>query len=765
MTVFSPRKAARQPRRSLSQDLTTKLILIVTLTFILATIANYFFFSQRAKTLHEAKASEYLVYLHNSLEVPLWNMDTDWIQSICDSFARNEIVALLRVSDDTGARLYEFVLPEDGHLFRRTSEIHFRNQFIGSVDIGLTSRIYKKSNHQMLLGSILTMLVVVLGLGFSTRMVLNRILKKPLQHLMARIDHISSGEYHQMPESLEHHEISMILDKFNAMSAEIRQREHSLLESNQQLEAQITERNLAEHALRESEARYRQLVEDLPVGLFRVTPEADGTYLMVNPAFVRMFGYASKDALIVQPAREIYRHPNMRRHVMAMIQHEETLQGLEIEFKKQDGTPLIGLVSAHMVRDRQGHPCHIDGLIEDISERKKLESQIRQRQKMEAIGTLAGGIAHDFNNILSSIFGFTEAAKMQYAKGKPIDAHLDEILNSGLRARSLIRQIMAFSRQSEMPKMATAIVPLIKETIKFLRASLPALIDIRQAIQVRDALVWADPTQIHQILMNLCTNAAQAMQLRGGRLDLMLDEVVLDADTVLEYGELTAGDYLRLTVRDEGHGIRQEHLERIFEPFFTTKARGEGTGMGLAVIHGLVRDMGGAVQVLSQPEAGTTFTVFLPRYHGTASCIEPDVPAPAKGRERILFVDDEKGFLTAGAEILEQIGYGVTTASRAEDALALFAAHPTGFDLVITDLVMPRLSGLELAQRLRKMRPEIDIILCSGFSDQVLSINRKAAGIAGIVMKPLLAGELTRAIDQALQARRGGEGHGQPADY
>ncbi len=765
MGLFSSRTAARQPRRSLSQDLTTKLILIVTITFTIATIGNYLFFSHRAKTLHEAKASEYLLYLANSLEVPLWNLDVDWIKSICDSFAKNETVALLRVSDETGERLFEFVLPEDSHPIRRAADIQYRNQFIGSVEIGLTSRIYKKSNHQMLFGSILTMLVVVLGLGFSTRMLLNRILKKPLHHLMARIDHISSGEYHQIPESLEHHEISTILDKFNAMAAEINQREHSLMESNQQLEAQITERNAAENALRESEARYRLLVEDLPVGLFRVTPETDGTYLMVNPAFVRMFGYASRDALIVQPARDLYRHPDMRRHVMAMIQHEETLQGLEIEFIKRDGSSLIGLVSAHMVRSSQGEPRYIDGIIEDISDRKKLESQIRQRQKMEAIGTLAGGIAHDFNNILSSIFGFTEAAKMQYARGNPIEAHLDEILSSGLRARSLIKQIMAFSRQSEMPKMATAVVPIVKETIKFLRASLPALIDIRQAIQVRDALVWADPTQIHQVLMNLCANAAHAMQTRGGMLEIILDEVTMDNEAVLEYGDIAGGTYLRLTVSDEGHGIRQEHIERIFEPFFTTKARGEGAGMGLAVIHGLIRDMGGAIRVLSKPDAGTTFNVLLPRYYGAASCAEPDFPAPAKGRARILFVDDEKGFLTAGAEILEQIGYRVTTADRGEDAVALFAADAMAFDLVITDLVMPGMTGLELVQRLRKMRPEIDIILCSGFSDQIMSINRKAAGIAGVVMKPLLAGELTRAIEEALQKKEFVDTHGQPADY
>ncbi|MBR9979820.1 MAG: response regulator [Desulfatitalea sp.] len=745
--------AARPPRRSLSRALTNQLIVTVALIFMLATIGNYLFFTQRSKTLHEAKASEYLVYLGDSLEVPLWNIDKDWIKSICDSFAKNETVALLRVSDETGAYLFETFPADPNHLIRKSSAVHHRGNLIGRIEIGLTTRIYERSNNHFLLGSILTLIVVVTGMALSTKLILNRIINKPLSHLMVRIDQISSGEYRPVPELLEHREIFRILDKFNFMAGEVKRREFSLRETNRQLASEISERQSVEDALRESEQRYRQLVEELPVGLFRVSPREEGAFLMVNPAFVRMFGYQSKDQVTVQSVQELYRYPDMRKHVMEMLHAEQSLQGLEVAFKKRDGSSLIGLVTAHVVTDANGTPLYIDGIIEEITERKRLENQIRQRQKMEAIGTLAGGIAHDFNNILASIFGFAEAAKLQYARGAPIQSHLDEILNGGLRARSLIKQILAFSRQTEVAKGATAIVPILKETVKFLRASLPALIEIRLVVQVKEVLVWADPTQIHQVLMNLCTNAAHAMKSHGGLLEVTLDEVSLDDEAVSKYGDMAAGTYVRLTVSDEGHGIQQEYIERIFEPFFTTKERGEGTGMGLAVIHGIVNDMGGTINVASGLEKGSVFQVLWPRYRGAPPPFEGALPAPVKGRGNILFVDDEKGFLASGKEILEQIGYSVTTAANAPQALAAFAADVHKFDLVITDLVMPKMTGLDLTQRLRKLRPDLTIILCTGFSDNILSINKEVVGIADVVMKPLLAGELTSAIERALKGK------------
>ena len=326
-------------------------------------------------------------------------------------------------------------------------------------------------------------------------------------------------------------------------------------------------------------------------------------------------------------------------------------------------------------------------------------------------------------------------------------------MSGGLRARSLIKQIMASSRQTEVRKIATTITPILKETIKFLRASLPAMIEIRQDLKISDAMVLADPTHIHQVLMNLCTNAAHAMRSQGGLLEIRLDGVVHDNKSDLQYGELKPGAYIRLSVSDAGEGIAPDYLERIFEPFFTTKHRGEGTGMGLAVIHGIVKDMDGTILVVSEVNKGSTFHVLLPRYSGENAHSEHHPPPPEKGKGNILFVDDEMGFLTAGEEILEHIGYSITTATSGDEALALFDASEEPFDLVITDLDMPKMTGIDLAKELSRREPDIDIILCTGFSDRITSVKKEVKEITEIVMKPLLAGELTHAIEKILQSK------------
>ncbi len=744
----------RQPKRSLSQDLTKKLISTVASIFLITTLCTYGLFTYQSRTSYNQKATEYLDYLRDSLEVPLWNIDNDWIKSICDSFAKNETVALLKIKGEDGATLYETGNDEKEGLISRTSIVRYNGQSIGSVEIGLTTRIYKKSNYQIIGGSILTMMLVVTGLAFSTKLILNRILNKPLNHLMHRIDQISSGEYRERSERFNHMEVAIILEKFNQMANEVKSREDSLIETNRMLESEISDRKEAEKALRRSEHRYRQLIEDLPVGLFRSSPEAQGPFLMVNPAFIKMFGYASKDQIADQSVKEFYQDPDMRRHVLDMLYSEDSIQGIEMEFKKRDGSTLVGLITAHMIKDTEGAPTHIDGIIEDITTRKQLERQIRQQQKMEAIGTLAGGIAHDFNNILSSMFGFAEAAKLKNASGEKIDTYINEILSGGLRARSLIRQIMAFSRQTEGQKTATAIAPILKETIKFLRASLPAMIEIKQTIISSEAMVWADPSQVHQIIMNLCTNAAHAMHAKGGLLDIKLDDIQLENEADILYGQLKSGTYARLTVCDEGEGIRKDHLERIFEPFFTTKERGEGTGMGLAVVHGIVEAMGGAISVESEVTRGAAFHVLLPMFEGESGYLEDQYRMPERGKGTILLVDDEQGFLAAGKEILEQLGYDIIPAGSGAEALDVFAPRRDRIDLVITDLVMPKMTGLELAQRLRLIKPDIVIILCTGFSDNAMPINKEALGIFDIVMKPLLAGELTRTIEKALALER-----------
>jgi len=395
---------------------------------------------------------------------------------------------------------------------------------------------------------------------------------------------------------------------------------------------------------------------------------------------------------------------------------------------------------------------HAARLKEIEDERKRLHARLMQVQKLEAIGTLAGGIAHDFNNILSTILGYTELAKLKLDQGQPIDGELDEVLKAGIRARDLIKQILTFSRQAAIQRTPLEIAPLIKETVKFLKASLPATIEIHQDLQAPHSLILADPTQIHQVLMNLCTNATHAMQGKG-RLDIRLSEISLDSEGSPAYKGVPPGRYLRLSISDTGRGIPHDIIDKIFDPFFTTKERGEGSGMGLSVVHGIVTDMRGAITVRSEPGQGTTFHVLFPALEGVVDADERAAAALREGCGRILLVDDEQGVLASGSGILEHLGYTVEAYDSAPAALEVFARDPESFDLVLTDMTMPKMTGLEFAAQIRKIRHDVPIMLSTGFS-VVLSEERIARlGIQAVVTKPLVAGELAEAVYHALHGQ------------
>jgi CheY-like chemotaxis protein len=372
---------------------------------------------------------------------------------------------------------------------------------------------------------------------------------------------------------------------------------------------------------------------------------------------------------------------------------------------------------------------------------------------MEAIGTLAGGIAHDFNNILSAVIGYTQIALDDVPKGTLLQSNLKEVLKAGRRARDVVKQILAFSRQTEQERKPLEISLIVKEALKLLRASLPATIEIRQNIGTDLGTVLADATQIHQVLMNLCTNAAHAMGERGGILEVNLANVELGSDFTSRYPDIDPGPYLRLTVSDTGHGMHPSIMERIFNPFFTTKERGEGTGMGLAVVHGIVKGYGGTITVFSEPGEGSTFHIYLPLIDRE---VEPEAgigePIPT-GNEHILFIDDERAIVDVGKQILERLGYDVVTITSSTAALELFRAQSDKFDLVITDMTMPNMTGEELARELMNIRPDIPIILCSGYSKKITEVKTKDIGIRAFVVKPILKREIAETIRRVLDEK------------
>lgn len=383
-------------------------------------------------------------------------------------------------------------------------------------------------------------------------------------------------------------------------------------------------------------------------------------------------------------------------------------------------------------------------------DRRDLEIQLIQAQKMESLGTLAGGIAHDFNNILSPIIGYTEMMLADVPEDSVPRKYLSAILKATNRARDLVQQILAFSRPTEPERKPVMIQPMIEEALKLLRSCLPATIEIRQTIGDGFGMVEADPTQIHQMVMNLGTNAYHAMREKGGLLEVTLEETKIGPGDLI-YPTMAIGSYLKLTVRDTGHGMERALLKRIFDPYYTTKKNGEGTGLGLSIVKGIVDNHGGTITVESEPDHGTVFHIYLPRIINAVSehSAMPSSILP-EGNEHILLVDDELPVLQMGKEMLENLGYDVTIRSSSPDAFITFRNHPNRFDIVITDMTMSMMTGDKLAEELLTIRPDIPIILCTGFNETISEDRAMLLGIREFIMKPMAMNQIANTLRKVL---------------
>jgi signal transduction histidine kinase len=404
------------------------------------------------------------------------------------------------------------------------------------------------------------------------------------------------------------------------------------------------------------------------------------------------------------------------------------------------------------IRDDRAKPLRMAGSIENINERKhsererqRLEGQLRQAQKLEAIGTLAGGIAHDFNNILGAILGYGELARSSAEPGSALARHLDGVMNAGQRAKALVERILAFSRSGMGERVPVHVQSVVTEALDLLLPSLPPGITLTRTLEAGDTAVIGDATQIHQVVMNLCTNAMQAMP-DGGTLAVSLllrhPKQVLSLTT----GELPAGDYVCLTVRDEGQGMAADVVHRIFDPFFTTKGVGVGTGLGLSLVHGIVTDLGGGIEVTSLPGAGTTFTVWLPWSGRAVALANAVVPVPRGNGERVLLVDDELALVQLGEEMLAALGYEAAGYTSSVEALAAFTAEPERFDAVLTDETMPQLSGSQLTVQMRKIRPDIPVLLMSGYVGPHIAALARQSNVNDVLAKPLVSRDIARAL-------------------
>ena len=386
----------------------------------------------------------------------------------------------------------------------------------------------------------------------------------------------------------------------------------------------------------------------------------------------------------------------------------------------------------------------------DITERKKLEARIQKAQKLEAIGTLAGGIAHDFNNILFPLVGYAEMLKMDLPHDSPLQSHINRILSAALRSRDLVKQILTYSRQGDQDVKPIKLPPIVKEALTLIRSSIPTTIEIQHDIDSDCGIVIADPSQLHQILMNLATNAYHAMEETGGRLKVHLNQIRLESDHSLS-PEMTPGEYAHLTVADTGIGIEKDVMDKIFDPYFTTKEVGKGTGLGLSVVRGIVKSCNGDIRIDSEVGKGTEVHVYLPIMDQRVDDIQTDRDEPIRGgSEKILLVDDEEIVVRMEQEMLQRLGYRVAIRTGSIEALEAFKANPNAFDLVVTDMTMPNMTGVQLTMEIRKIRQDIPVILCTGFSYLINDEKSKALGIQGFVMKPVVMKEIAEIIRKVL---------------
>lgn len=654
------------------------------------------------------------------------------------------------VFDNTGKRFADFSRAEkanllapafshDHHEFTKNDLTMGRQIFLADLPIG---SLYLRSNLDELYGffyrrisDIVLLLIMALAVAYMLSTRLQRVISVPLLHLADIAGSISKKRDYSI-RAVKHSEdeLGLLTDAFNSMLVQVEKRDYALKGSEELLKA--TQNSTADGIL---------------------VVDNNGTVLNANRQFMGMWGLTEEqvfpgqndDRLISYVLDQLAAPDDFRKKVAELYKSStETLD--EIIFK--DGRTFERFTCPLIQNGREsGRVWNF----RDITERKTLQKQLLQSQKMEAIGTLAGGIAHDFNNILAAIIGYAEIAKEDLPLESPTISDLNEIFKAGLRGRELVNQILTFSRQSEQELKPIQIHLIITEALKLLRSSIPTSIEIRQDIDTRSGTVLSDATRIHQIIINLCTNAYYAMRTTGGVLSIKLRPIQIEEDDYkIKSFDLTPGSYVELAVGDSGIGMDKETMDKIFDPYFTTKEIGEGTGLGLSVVHGIVKSYGGHITVYSEPGKGTTFRIYLPKTDSESDAIDTEaVDIYPTGNERALIIDDEETIVHILERTLVSLGYQVTAMNSSREALKTFQKNPDRFDFIITDMTMPNMNGMELIQRINEFRPDIPAIICTGFSDLIDKEKTSNLGIRKYLMKPVVKKELAFAIREVLADR------------
>lgn len=496
-----------------------------------------------------------------------------------------------------------------------------------------------------------------------------------------------------------------------------------------------------------NEVRYKSIYENIQDVYFENS--MDGKIIEITPS-IEKFSILKREDMLGMDMNNFYKNPNEREKVIYQLMNNGELRNYETQLVDINGKVFDVILNIIIIKDKNGNPIKTAGSIHDNTFVKKLQTQLIQSQKLEATGTLAGGIAHDFNNILSAIFGYVQILQRKFQTQDELQDYLNKILAASSRAKDLVAQILAFSRQSKTEKIPIELNHIINESYKFLRASIPSTIEIKNNIISEKGMIQGNETQIQQIILNLCTNSYHAVDISKGIIEISLENVELSDRDLTGDPSLKAGEYIKISVSDNGSGMDKKVLERIFDPYFTTKGQGEGTGLGLSTVLGIVKEHGGLINVYSERNVGTTINIYFPAIHPIENVPVAYENAIEGGTESILLIDDEMLIVENTTEILESFGYTVNSFTKPEIALDFFKDNYNSIDLIITDMTMPKLSGLQFAEAAKIIKPEIPIIISTGYSKELSQVSSGLLNNIEIINKPFLIHELARLIRNIL---------------
>ncbi len=516
---------------------------------------------------------------------------------------------------------------------------------------------------------------------------------------------------------------------------------------NNELQQEINERKKVEDAFRESEEKYRSLIENINIGIYR--RRYDGKFLAVNTTLAKLLGYKSVDEVLSLSVVDLYTSPERKQQFENELLKNDIVRNWEEKIRKKDGSVFIANITTSVVKDSEGNIKYFDGIIDDITEKKDLEEQLFQIQKMESIGRLAGGIAHDFNNILVGIMGYAELLKLHYPDPESFEGEAAEVIFKGTnRAADLTKQLLGFARKGKYNPVSLNINEVIEETIKVSEKIFEKKISIVFEFEDNILNMEGDLHQIEQVLTNLFINAKDAMP-GGGKLIIKTENTIMDEPILVEFPEFKQGDYVKISVADTGVGIRKSIEDRIFEPFFTTKSEGKGTGLGLATVYGIIKIHNGHIQVNSKPGYGTKFILYFPVTIKPEFINKEDEPV-FKGNATILVVDDVPDVRKLSEKMMKKLGFNVLLAGSGKEVVQIYTENKKKITLIVLDMIMPDMDGKETLVELRKINSEIKVLLSSGFSKDNMTPDTNFEGFNGFIQKPYKIHQLSSAIQKAL---------------